>query len=167
MSYARDLLFGDGHIPAIKRIVGPTLLDIAPLDVDRKQATDLIVMRGLDTTIACRVRRPGYAESFPWEFTVRYRRDSGAQTEHEKFSRGWAHRFFYGHSNGDNDFARWLLLDLNAWRYHTNFHAPFLRPERKSNGDGTHFLAYDVRNFPADPQLVVASSHPVPVNTPT
>ena len=167
MTYSRDREWSDRFIPAISMIVGPRLLVPAPFEVDAKQATDLIVLRARDMTIAARVRRHGYADRYPFEFTMRSRRDNGVKTELAKVVDGWADWMFYGHSAADEcGFDRWFLIDLHALR------AALIRDgmkERstlawteKPNGDGTHFVAFDLRSF--RPSILVTSSHDVPTS---
>jgi hypothetical protein len=166
MSYASDRTWSDLYIPALKQIVGPLLLDEAPLEHDMQQATDLIVFTARDMRIGCRVRRPGYAGRYPWQFTLRSRRDSGATTELTKIIDGWGDWLVYTHADIDSRAPRlshWLVLNLNvfraqmirswALREHT-------RTQQIPNGDGTYFVPYDVRAL--SPDLVVASSHRVP-----
>jgi hypothetical protein len=163
MSYNKDREWSDTYIPHIAAIVGPRLLVPAPFEVDAKQATDLIVLRARDMTIAARVRRAGYADRYPYEFTMRSRRDNGVKTELAKIVDGWADWMFYAHAANERGFARWFLIDLHAFR------AALIRDvmkqtseivwAEKSNGDGTHFCAFDVRSFV--PSILVASSHEI------
>jgi len=164
MGYETDRSWSDQYIPVLKRLIGPYLLETSSLEVDRKQAADLVVFKAKDVTVACRVRRHGYADRYPFEFTVRSHRDSGASTELEKLIAGWGDWMFYGHATQAGiDISRWWLLDLAAWR------AGLIRKEdrakirctEQSNGDGTHFVAFDVRSFPthAGRPLVIAASH--------
>lgn len=164
MSYASDRTWSDSYIPALRQIVGPLLLDEAPLEHDMKQATDLIVLIARDMRIGCRVRRPGYATRWPWQFTIRSTRDSGAATELSKIIDGWGDWLVYAHATEDPlpTLSRWFVLDLNVFRAKLIRNAS-LRPTRdreKPNRDGTHFMPYDVREFPAE--LVVAASHRIP-----
>lgn len=57
MSYTDDRAWSDRYLPIMRQLIGPHLLMPSPLEVDAKQAADLIVLRGRDMTIACRVRR--------------------------------------------------------------------------------------------------------------
>lgn len=168
MSYAQDRKWSDRFLPAIRALVGPHLLIPAPLERDMKEASDLIVLRARDMTIACRVRRPGYADVYPWDVTLRSRRDTKAKTELQKLREGWGDWMFYGHSAADEySFERWFLIDLHVWRGEfvkagiaaglgkRTAHWNILRP--MSNGDGTHFVAFDLRRFPFE--LIIASSH--------
>jgi hypothetical protein len=170
MGYELDRSWSDRFIPAMRQIIGPHLLEPSSFDVDTKQATDLVVMRARDHMIACRVRRAGYETKYPFDFTVRSHRDSGAKTELEKLVDGWGDWMFYGHEDGHAGFSRWWLVDLHSWR------AALIRDSvarkvgrnsgliwhQKSNGDGTHFVSFDLRSFPADPPILIGSSHPIP-----
>jgi hypothetical protein len=166
MSYAADRAWSDQFIPHIRQIVGPQLLVESPLDVDTKEAADLIVLKARDMTVACRVRRAGYADRYPWDFTLRAKRDSGAKTELRKIVEGWGDWLLYGHQGAADKLARWFLVDLHELRAEMIYDAH--RPRRRlpdptrpiANGDGTHFVAYDVRNLPQ--RIVIASSHAIP-----
>ena len=171
MSYAEDRAWSDRYLPIMRQLIGPHLLMPSPLEVDAKQAADLIVLRGRDMTIACRVRRHGYAARYPWDITIRSKRDSGARTELEKIVEGWADWFFYGHASLDpGALDRWVLLDLSLFRrefIREGLRVALGKPPRlgriaqaQHNGDGTHFVAFDVRRVPRE--TVIACSHDVP-----
>lgn len=170
MSYRDDRKWSDQFLTAIRNIVGPHLLIPSPLEVDMKEAADLIVLRGRDMTIACRVRRHGYADRYPFDITLRAKRDSGCRTELEKIVEGWGDWMFYGHASEDpGAMQRWYLMDLHVWRRELiregirsaldrgAQYRGVIKPQ--SNGDGTHFVAFDVRRFPQ--ALVIASSHDI------
>lgn len=170
MSYADDRCWSDNYVGIISRLIGPYLLVPAPIELDTKQATDLIVLRARDMTIACRVRRFGYAEKYPYDITIRSKRDSGAKTELEKIVEGWADWMFYGHATQDPlSIYPWYLLDLHMWRrefIREGLRSALDKPTRyrrviqkQSNGDGTHFVAFDIRRFPAE--VIVAASHEI------
>jgi hypothetical protein len=165
MSYEQDRSWSDQFIPCMKRIIGPRLLEPSSVEVDTKQAADLVVFRARDVTIACRVRRHGYADRYPFEFTVRSARDSGARTELEKLTDGWGDWMFYGHAAASGPtITRWWLLDLSAWRSALIRDRDRIVMHKQSNGDGTHFVAFDVRSFAHNPwckPLVIAASHPL------
>jgi hypothetical protein len=162
MGYQHDRVWSDKFIPAMKQIIGPHLLEPAPAEWDVGKATDLVVLQARNVCIAARVRRHGYADRYGHEFTIRSQRDSGARTEMEKIIDGWGDWMFYGHADkGETGFDRWSLIDLRAFR------AALVRAkgsvvfERHSNGDGTHFVAFDLRSFPPSPPILIASSHNV------
>jgi len=160
-NYSIDRSWSDRFIPAIKRIVGPLLLEEASFEVDTKQATDLIVLNARNKMIAARVRRSGYANKYGFEFTIRSHRDSGAKTELQKVVDGFADWMFYGHADGDTaGILRWMVIDLDALRAALIRHQ--YKPMKQSNGDGTHFVAFDVRQLPGN--CIVASSFEIPAN---
>jgi hypothetical protein len=162
MGYESDRQWSDRFIPAMKQIIGPHLLEPAPNEWDIGQATDLVVLQARNVCIAARVRRHGYADRYPYEFTVRSERDSGAATELRKVTDGWGDWMFYGHSGADGrGFDRWWLVDLRAFRAALIRDRNAVRCTAKSNNDGTHFVAFDLRSFPPRPSILVASSHPL------
>lgn len=162
MVYGTDRAWSDQYIPAIKRIVGPLLLCESPIEVDQKQAADLIVMRARDMMIGCRVRRPGFAADYGSQFTIRCARDNGAKTELAKIVDGFGDWLFYGHAIDGEAIGidPWYLIDLDAFRAHlirdSKRHA--IRHGKQSNYDGTHFSWFDITSFLGDPPLLVASS---------
>jgi len=115
-------------------------------------------------------RNGGYADRWPTQFTIRSARDTGARTELAKIVDGFGDWMFYGHAADDATpaLARWMLLDLHAWRAHLiregQKTGPYverrIRREMRSNGDGTHFAAFDAKSFLGEPPLIVACSHP-------
>lgn len=164
MSYAVDRAYGERFIPTVTAIVGPYLLQPSPFEIDTREAADLIVLRAEPVTIGVRIRRPGY-ERFAHEFTIRSHRDNGAKTELEKIMRGWCGWFFYGHGDdghGDPVLSRWMLVDMKVWRFALQARGYPRAKERgaiveKSNGDGTHFIACNVRKWPR--YMLIAASH--------
>ena len=87
--FQTDFRYQSGFLPVIKAIVGPLLLEPSSFELDTREATDLLVLLARDMRIACRVRRQGYSEKYPWEFTILSSRPSGAITEMAKIVDGW------------------------------------------------------------------------------
>jgi hypothetical protein len=147
----------------IRKIVGFHLVVEAPFEDDCKRATDLMVFRGRDMDIAARVRRHGYYERYPFEFTVRSMRDSGAATEYEKIVKGWGDWMFYAHAANDQRpmFDQWFLINLHALRAHLIMNPDALKVTMKDNKDGTYFKAFDLRSFPSDPPILIGSKIPI------
>lgn len=163
-SYDTDRQWSDHMLPQIMQIVGPLLLVPATVEEDCKQATDLIVLRGRDMRVAARVRRPGYGDKYPFEITLRARRDSGNETELSKIVNGWGDWFFYGHADRSHWIDRWWLVDLNAFRaglIRASMNGAAIRCGDKPNGDGTYFKWFDLRSFSQHPPILVAGSHPL------
>ncbi|VDS10736.1 hypothetical protein PARHAE_03955 [Paracoccus haematequi] len=161
-SYFVNRSWSDRFIPEIRRIVGAHLLQIAPDHLDMRQATDLLMLDGRDVRIAARVRRHGYAGRYPYDFTIRSRLPSGNQTELAKIVNGEGDWLFYGHANAaETGFDLWWLLDLRAFRAGLIRQAsnsfPISSGDRR-NSDGTYFKWFDIRSFPDEPPLVLATS---------
>lgn len=158
MSFQADLAWGERFIPLVKRIVGPQLLTVSPLEVDQKRAADLILMRAEPIELGVRIRGQRYLRSYPHDFTIRYARDNGARTEFSKVMDGLMTHMFYGHALSDNgppEFSRYFLLDMDVFRDELRlagreraFETQMIK--RIPNGDGTHLLACDMRRFSPD-----------------
>lgn len=154
-SYSLDRKWSDRFIPQIKALIGPFLLQESEPEVDMKQATDLVILKADDVAIACRVRRHGYADKYPDQFTVRAHRDSGARTELSKIMNGWADLMFYGHASEDETMIdKWMLLNMDQFRDDCKNRRGEVVWQRKDNGDGTQFIAFDANSF--DPKIMVA-----------
>jgi hypothetical protein len=167
--YRRQRRWSDQFIPAIKRIVGPYLLEESSFEVDTKQAADLVVVRAKNLTIAARIRRANYYQNrnYRYQFTVRSF-NNGHKTELQKITDGWGDWMLYGFAASDDEneteIAHWRLLDLDVFRASCIRKTYTVR--RGDNGDGTAFVAFDIPSFPSD--LVIATSEDIDVNyTPT
>lgn len=162
-TYQDDRTWSDCYIPAIKSIVGPHLLVQSPDEIDREQAADLIVLTARGLTVACRVRRPGYAQQFGYEFTIRAARDNGIRTELAKIVDGWGDWLFYGHARDTDEpeIEHWMIVSLSSFRAHLMRRwnpGMALKCGNKSNRDGTWFKWFDVRSFRGRPPILVAAS---------
>jgi hypothetical protein len=173
--YATDRKWADQFIPHVRAVVGPLLLQAAPMEVDCREATDLIVLMARDMRIAVRIRRRGYFEKYPLEFTIRDHRESGAETEHAKIRKGFGDWFLYGHGDErSGQVTHWMLLDLHAYRFAEEEGVPLVC-QRKANGDGTYFVAYKLLSFPpfgggsftTDPPILIACSPSIQRMLPT
>ena len=158
--YESDRVWSDCYIPHMKKIIGPYLLEESSFEVDTQKASDLVLLQAASVMIACRVRRSGYADQYPNQFTLRYMRDSGVETEYSKVVSGWATWMFYGHASANQPgiVEKWMLINLNHFRAHL-----IDSDSRKSilfgtvpNGDGTHFRWFDASSFPEKPPLLIA-----------
>jgi hypothetical protein len=160
-SYTKNREWSDRFLPHVCRIIGPHLLKITPDEIDQKQAADLMVLTARDLRIAVRVRRPGFAERYPFEFTIRAKLDSGAKTELSKIVDGWGDWMLYGHADEAQDLlCAWWLIDLHSFRAALIRQATNgikIKSGNMPNGDGTHFKWFDIRSFPSDPPLVISS----------
>ncbi len=162
MSWQRDKRWSDQYIPAITRAIAPHLVVPAPLELDAKEATDLLVFHARDMRIAARIRKHQYLATYGDEFTIRSRRDSGAKTELRKIVEGWGDWMLYGFAAVDGpDLAAWRLLDLSVLRSWICEHGYRAKDGRlpgseRGNGDGTFFCSFRPDQCPI-PGLVIAS----------
>lgn len=154
MNYSENRLWSDRFIPDIKKIIGPLLLGESTFEVDTKEATDLVIMHTRDLHIAARVRRYGFSDKYPFDFTIRSRSKNGQKTELSKIVDGMADWMFYGHADFNNkSISRWMVLNLDSFR------AALIRkqvniPREIPNSDGTKFVTFDVMKFPEN--LIIA-----------
>lgn len=167
-TYRGDRNWSDQFIPEVKKIVGQYLLATSDIKQDMAEATDLIVLCAQGMRIAVRMRRPGAAEKYPWDFTIRRSRTNGARTEMAKIVDGWGDWLFYGHAAtlDSCEICRWWLVDLRAWRSHmirseNTAGKPDTRANRNDGGK-TRLTAFNLRYFTARPPILIAGSHPAP-----
>ena len=157
-------------IPELSKIVGPFLLQPTTYYHDAKEATDLIMLNARDLRIACRVRRAGYADRYPYDFTIRASNDAGYPTELQKIIKGFGDWMIYAHEGAAGSLARWFIIDLDIFRaeliedgYRRIANEDRLLPRGTipmENPDGSSFFVFDVRRLP--PEGVIGSSHPIP-----
>lgn len=157
-TYRSNRSWSDQFIPHIKEIVGPFLMCVTPDEIDMTQAADLMVFTARDMRIAARVRRPGFADKYPYQFTIRAKLDTGTETELSKIVNGWADWMFYGHAGHDGGISLWWIVDLDAFRAALIRDKSRLVMGNKANGDGTYFKWFDLRSFPRKPPILVAGS---------
>jgi hypothetical protein len=160
---ARDWGWADGFLPHAKRIIGEHLLVAAPMDIDVKEASDIVFLVSGRGDVAFRVRRSQYAEKYPFDVTFRSEREGFEKTELDKICDGHARWMLYGFGDSDGKtIGRWALLDLNAFRA-AMLCGKLVRPRPQRNADGTGFEVFDVRILRGiDPAIVFAASHEIP-----
>ncbi|WP_340250908.1 hypothetical protein [Sulfitobacter pontiacus] len=160
--YTTNRNWSDRFLPEIKQLIGGHLLETSSDPFDHMEATDLMMLDARDMRVAARVRRPGYAQRYPHQFTIRSAVASGRQTELSKIVNGNGDWMFYGHSNAQQTgLDAWSLIDLRAFRAGLIRHranTPNIVMGDQRNADGTRFKWFDMRSFPTEPPLVVASS---------
>lgn len=158
--FESDLMWSHRFMPSIKSIVGPRLLEVSPLYVDRNQGADLLVLENRNLTIACRVRSSEASSRFCGDFTIRLSRDSGSKTELAKVAEGWGDWLFYGFeaSRGSVEVDPWWIIDLDAFRLAVR-RGDAVEWGDISNFDGTHFRWFRIASFTGDPPLVVDQSN--------
>lgn len=166
MGFTERRNWSQQFIPELSKIVGPFLLRPTTYHHDAKEATDLIMLNARDLRIACRVRREGYADRYPHDFTIRASNDTQYPTELEKIIKGFGDWMIYAHEGTGGTLARWFIIDLDVFR--AELIQDGYRDDRllhrgaipMENPDGSSFFAFDVRRLP--PNGIIGSSHEIP-----
>ena len=155
--YNSDREWSDKFLPQVKQIVGPMLLIPSDLEEDRKHATDLIILKARDMRVAVRLRRSGYLK-YGNQFTFRYKRNNGVETEWSKIKNGFADWFLYGHVDSGS-IVKWMVIDLHKFRECMKS----IKEQKnsvwgiKSNHDNkTHFIWFDADKIP---EVVIAKNN--------
>jgi hypothetical protein len=119
-AWKRDKERTDPFLPTVKSILGRVLIADAPIEVDQKQATDLLVLTLAPFTIGVRIRDAAkYLRRYPYEFTIRRNRPSGAKSEFAKIAEGWGDFLFYGFGDFEtHKLLAYTVIDLKAFRAH-------------------------------------------------
>lgn len=156
--WKRDLKRANQFLPHVKRLLGLHLIGEASIEMDQKQAVDLIVLGIGSHKIGVRMRdikRYRHGPNFLrylQEFTIRCDRPSGTSTELEKILNGFGDYIFYGwgwFERGDGVVRAYYLIDLTVFR------ATYKAQPRFNNHDrSSAFVACRVADFPAS--LIIA-----------
>lgn len=141
----KDWKWSDRFIPEIRRVLTENAHKVIQIDVagptaDMKEATDFQITTKLGS-VAARVRRNCYS----WrDWTIRYSRPSGVETEYHKIMQGHADFYLYAWADTtDSKFADWILVDMALVRMNN----ALCRGQIKNNRDGTRFLAIQARQI--------------------
>lgn len=117
MGFKEDKYYSDLFLEEIKAILGRVFIGTAPFEKDVSENTDLLVLKALGGTFACRIRKNRFSGPFGDQFTLRYKRASGAATEYDKMMQGFGDFMFYGFADErDEHIANWTVIDLNVVR---------------------------------------------------
>jgi hypothetical protein len=116
---------------------------------DRKRNSDLMILGINATRIACRVRKPEYAEKYADEFTIRFRLPWGGGTEYQKIMDGWGQFFFYGFADAqEKTLQKWVYCDLNVLRDYFIKNPVNTKEILRNKDNSSHFLAIRWREIP-------------------
>lgn len=158
---ARQFDWSAKFVPMVKQIcggaLGAAMLTEATEEQDTKEASDLVVLRGVDLRIAVRVRQNRYLQRYPTQFTIRSLGRGGAWTEFDKILvEDFGDYLFYGFADEtDENLAAWFIGDLEIFRDRICFGGPVPSYREMCNGpDDTRFACFDIADFP--PQFLIA-----------
>lgn len=83
---------------------------------DLKEATDFILVAHM-TSVGVRIRRQVYFSRYANQFTIRYERPSGVETEYPKIRKGYMTHFFYGFCDEkEKRLIFYRLMDMAIFR---------------------------------------------------
>lgn len=162
---SRDWNWADGFLDHAKEIVGKHLLVAAPMEIDCKDATDIMLITDRGAT-AFRVRRPAHLQMYRYDITFRSGRVGFEKTELDKILDGKAQWMLYGFGSDDGrTISHWVLLDLAALRG-AFLRGKLVRAAPILNRDGeTSFEAYDTRRLKGlDRAIIFAASEDIPTD---
>lgn len=150
VDWRQDKLATDPYLEHAAEIIGRHLVIQAPLELDRQENTDLMVL-GREVRVAVRIRANSYEDRYGDEFTLRSSRPSGAKTELQKVLDGFGDYFLYGFRSRyePGRMSSWVLGDLEAFR---RWYAEQEGQRGTSirNGDETWFRAFRIDEMPDD-----------------
>jgi hypothetical protein len=152
----------DKYIDEFKKICGLVFFEQAPLELDLREATDLVI-KCANLRIACRARDDNYRYNFGDQFTLRAWLESGAKTELEKILEGYGDYLIYafGVSDPTPRLPYWNVINLESFRFHYKNNKDALKCGGAINEDNsTGFGWFSIPSFPANPPIIFSSSHP-------
>lgn len=145
INFRNDIQFESGYKEQVQHILMKYVFQQDQYK-DMHEATDFIVVPG-KIAIAVRVRRFEYYPNYRNEFTIRWARPSGVDTEIDKIRKGFADLFFYGFLNKEKSkIIQYVLIDLNIFR---KCEGEPLRVIENENGS-SDFAVYDFAQFPSN-----------------
>ena len=144
------------YIGLVVQTLAPFLIKEAPVELDCRDAVDLVVY---SPRITVRLRRPGYALRYPHQFTLRLRAtEKTPYCEWDKIVDGRVDWLFYGHLDENSAISHWLLVDLRRLL------EAFIRGEAPysdhDNPDTGRFRAFDASLLPPDCLIAVHPAMP-------
>lgn len=99
----------------IKSILGNQFI-IKDINLDLKEGTDFLVFRLEPIRVACRLRRFEYLK-YNSDFTIRWSRPSGVDTEYQKIIKGFVDYILYGFiDQSEEKIVSYFIGDLKVFR---------------------------------------------------
>ena len=144
MSYEHDLRLELKFDRILKSILGNCFIQ-KNTNLDKLEGTDFIVYEIKPFKIGVRLRTHKYFLDYPDEFTIRYSRPSGVNTEIHKIQQGLVNYFLYGFVNPEETkIIKWFVGDLEIFRS--------VNPEplqiKQNIPPDSMFAVYNLNQFP-------------------
>jgi hypothetical protein len=120
--YNDDIEYERRFSSTIAGILGKQFI-VQDAELDWKHATDFAIFNVRPFKVAARLRTADYLRQYPFEFTLRWSRPSGVETEIDKVRRGLVDYMIYGFINEergqprpDSRIVHYFIGDLGAFR---------------------------------------------------
>ena len=144
MGYEKDLRLEIKFDKTIKSILGNCFIQ-KNTNLDKLEGTDFIVYEIKPFKIGVRLRTNKYFINYPNEFTIRYSRPSGINTEIHKIQKGLVNYILYGFVNPEETkIIKWFLGDLEIFRSVNQKPLQI----KQNNPPDSEFAVYNLNQFP-------------------
>uniref|UniRef100_A0A6M3JMC6 Uncharacterized protein n=1 Tax=viral metagenome TaxID=1070528 RepID=A0A6M3JMC6_9ZZZZ len=145
IGFERDIKIEQKFSRIIKAILGNQFIVQDEIE-DLENGTDFLLLRVNPFRVGVRLRRYKYFLTFPNDFTIRWERPSGVDTEIHKIKKGLVDYILYGFINKDESkIIQYFIGDLAVFRESD------VKPVIKSNNPLDSWLAiYNIENFPVN-----------------
>ena len=146
MGYQEDLRLEIEFGRTIKQVLGLYFFrqdDFA----DKKEGTDFMIYVAGGVRVAVRLRTYKYLAKYGDQFTIRWRRPSGVDTEIHKIKRGYVSHLFYGFvDEQEKNIVQYFIGDLSFLRF------PNYKPReiRQNNPHDSDLAVYYLEDFPSE-----------------
>jgi hypothetical protein len=116
MGYAEDITLEKKFSKLIKAILGNQFI-IQDEIADKQEGTDFLIMTVKPFRVAVRLRRYKYFLKYPKEFTIRWNRPLGVETERHKIEKGYVDYLLYGFvDEAEENIIQYFIGDLKIYR---------------------------------------------------
>lgn len=115
-TYVADRKLETKFAGTIKGILGKQFITQS-IEADLTQGIDFAIFRIEPFSVAARLRRYKYYVKYKHQFTIRWSRPSGVETEIDKVNTGLVDYFFYGFvDEAEKKIIKYFIADLGVFR---------------------------------------------------
>jgi len=136
------------HWTTIQCILGRVFF-IKDMEADLKQGTDMLIATSKPVRVGIRLRRNRYYQNskWRWQFTIRFDRPSGEDTEWQKLWQGLYTHLFYGFlSPNEKKIIQYFIGDMDIFRHITpTYEGPYL-----NHPPDSRLVAFNCSDFPKE-----------------
>ena len=115
VGYEDDIRLERRFAPTIKSILGRLFVGQDPI-ADKREGTDFLTFSLAPIRVACRLRTARYRQPYGDQFTLRWTRPSGVDTEIDKVRLGLVDYLLYGFvDEGETNITQYFVGDLRLF----------------------------------------------------